>query len=54
MTTEKIPVIDISSLFGGSSPARDRTDRRIMRAATDTGFMTVTGLPGFKIFPSRN
>lgn len=45
MTTEKIPVIDISSLFGGSSPARDRTDRRIMRAATDTGFMTVTGLP---------
>lgn len=45
MTTAKIPVIDISSIFGGSSLTRDRTDREIMAAATDIGFMTVTGLP---------
>lgn len=45
MTTGKIPVIDISSIFGGPSPARNRADRDIMTAATDTGFMTVTGLP---------
>lgn len=45
MTTGKVPVIDISSIFGGSSPARDQADHEIMAAATDTGFMTVTGLP---------
>lgn len=45
MASRKIPVIDICSMFGGPSVARDRTDREIMAAATDTGFMTVTGLP---------
>ena len=45
MTIGKIPVIDISSIFGGLSEVRNQTDREIMAAATDTGFMTVTGLP---------
>ncbi|NNJ77326.1 MAG: isopenicillin N synthase family oxygenase, partial [Anderseniella sp.] len=45
MTNEQIPVIDISSIFGVPSQARDQADRDIMTAATDTGFMTVTGLP---------
>jgi isopenicillin N synthase-like dioxygenase len=40
-----IPVIDISSLFGGPSPARDRTDHAIKAAAAESGFMTVTGMP---------
>ncbi len=45
MTTGEIPVIDISSIFGRPSQARNQTDREIMAAATDTGFMSVTGLP---------
>jgi isopenicillin N synthase-like dioxygenase len=45
MTAGKIPVIDISRIFGGPSQARDQTDRDIMTAAADTGFMTVTGNP---------
>jgi isopenicillin N synthase-like dioxygenase len=41
-----IPEIDIASLFEGPDPARDRTDRQIMEAAHEIGFMTVRGLPG--------
>lgn len=41
----RIPVIAIGSLFGARSPARDATDAAIARAAGDTGFLIVTGLP---------
>jgi len=40
-----IPRIDISALFSGRSPARDRTDAAIMAAASDAGFMTICELP---------
>src|SRR3984957_2113595 len=40
-----IPVIDIETLFGASSHARDRTDQAIMAAADSPGFMVVRGLP---------
>jgi isopenicillin N synthase-like dioxygenase len=40
-----IPVIDIETLFGVSSQARDRTDQAIMAAADSPGFMVVRGLP---------
>lgn len=46
MPAQPIALIDIASLFGGASPGRDRTDRAVMQAATDIGFMTVTGIPG--------
>ncbi len=52
MTSGQIPVIDISSIFGGPSQARDLADRDIMTAATDTGFMTVTGLPADMLSPA--
>lgn len=41
-----IPLIDVSSLFGPPSAARDATDRAIMQAAQGAGFMSVTGLDG--------
>jgi isopenicillin N synthase-like dioxygenase len=40
-----IPCIDIQSLFGGKADSRDAVDRAILAAATDSGFMTVSGLP---------
>ncbi|MEP6885536.1 MAG: 2OG-Fe(II) oxygenase family protein [Gammaproteobacteria bacterium] len=40
-----IPCIDIGSLFGAPSKARDLTDQAIMAAAAFFGFMVVTGLP---------
>jgi isopenicillin N synthase-like dioxygenase len=40
-----IPLIDIRTLFGGSSPARDFTDQAIMEAAATPGFMVVSGFP---------
>lgn len=43
--TLTLPRIDIGPLFGPPSAARDETDRAIMAAARDHGFMTVTGLP---------
>lgn len=46
MADTLIPEIDIAPLFDGAGPARDRTDRQIMQAATESGFMTVRGLPG--------
>ncbi len=42
-----IPTIDIAALFHPPSPARDAVDRAIMRAAGDSGFMAVTGLPAW-------
>lgn len=44
-----IPVIDIKDLFGGPSPARDRTDRVIFEAASGIGFMTIAGFPGAEL-----
>ncbi len=41
-----IPRIDIGSLFGPPSRARDLTDQAIMTAAAACGFMVVRGLPG--------
>lgn len=46
-----IPRIDIAPLFDGPSPARDSADRAIMTAAAETGFLTVTGLPGDTLNP---
>jgi isopenicillin N synthase-like dioxygenase len=39
-----IPTIDIKALFGPASPAREATDRQIMRAAAGSGFMIICGL----------
>ncbi|MDF2095206.1 isopenicillin N synthase family dioxygenase [Aquibaculum arenosum] len=39
-----IPLIDIASLFASDSQIRRETDRAIMAAAQDSGFMVVTGL----------
>jgi isopenicillin N synthase-like dioxygenase len=41
-----IPRIDIRALFQGASPERDAVDAALAAAARETGFMTVTGLPG--------
>lgn len=40
-----IPALDISALFGAHSAERDRTDSALRRAASDQGFLIVTGLP---------
>jgi isopenicillin N synthase-like dioxygenase len=40
-----IPFIDIGTLFGGSSRARELADQAIMAAAASPGFMVVEGLP---------
>ncbi len=40
-----IPAIDIAPLFGADSPARRACDLAISRAAAETGFMTLRGLP---------
>jgi isopenicillin N synthase-like dioxygenase len=44
-STAIIPSIDISSLFGPQSVERDATDRSLVSAASDVGFVTVDGLP---------
>ena len=40
-----IPTIDVSALFAGPGPVRDRTDADLLHAARDVGFMTITGIP---------
>jgi isopenicillin N synthase-like dioxygenase len=40
-----IPFVDIGSLFGARCPARDLTDRAIMAAAAEPGFLVASGLP---------
>lgn len=40
-----IPLIAVDALFGPPSPARDATDRAILAAAADTGFMTIGAIP---------
>jgi isopenicillin N synthase-like dioxygenase len=47
-----IPRIDISSLFGAPSQARESTDAAIREAAADIGFMTVQGVPGDALSPA--
>lgn len=47
--TSQIPAIDIGSLFGPPSAARDAADRRIFEAASGIGFMTVGGFPGAEL-----
>jgi isopenicillin N synthase-like dioxygenase len=42
---EAIPALDISALFAGRSGTRERTDRALRRAASELGFLIVTGLP---------
>jgi isopenicillin N synthase-like dioxygenase len=42
---QAIPCIDIGSMFGVRTPARDAADRAIMAAAAAPGFATVNGLP---------
>lgn len=46
MSTNAIPRIDVSVLFGPASAARDAADVAIMEAAAGSGFMTITGLDG--------
>ena len=41
-----IDTIAIEALFGPPSPARDRTDARIMAAASGIGFMAIRDFPG--------
>jgi isopenicillin N synthase-like dioxygenase len=41
-----IPVIDVGALFQGPSSERNSVDATLAAAARETGFMTVTGLPG--------
>lgn len=40
-----IPALDISTLFRARSVARDRTDAALRSAASQQGFLIVTGLP---------
>lgn len=40
-----IPKIDVASLFSGSASNRDLTDKEIYTAASQSGFMTIAGLP---------
>ncbi len=46
-----IPTINIAPLFGGVTAARTSVDGKILQAAGETGFMTVTGLPGDTLSP---
>lgn len=44
--TQEIETIGIADLFAPPSPTRDRTDARIMAAASGIGFMAVRNFPG--------
>jgi isopenicillin N synthase-like dioxygenase len=44
-TEAAVPIVAIGPLFGPQGPPRDRTDRAIMAAAADVGFLTIAGLP---------
>jgi len=45
MSEVDIPLIDVTALFGPAGAARDEVDAAIMRAASGSGFMTVTARP---------
>jgi isopenicillin N synthase-like dioxygenase len=40
-----IPTIDIDPLFGPACPAREAVDTAILKAAADSGFLLIAGLP---------
>lgn len=42
---EPLAVLDIAALFGGVTAARERADAALLKAATATGFLCVTGVP---------
>jgi isopenicillin N synthase-like dioxygenase len=46
-----IPSIEIGAVFRGASTERDAVDAALASAARETGFMTVTGLPGDALAP---
>ncbi len=50
---QDIPTIDIASLFGPPTPARDDTDRKVLDAASGIGFMAVSGFPGNELLTPR-
>ena len=45
MAATQIPVVDIASLFGLATPARDEIDKAILAAGSDPGFLMISGLP---------
>ena len=49
-----IPTIDIAPLFGPASPERDATDRAILQAAADSGFLLVANLPDAALLTPEN
>jgi isopenicillin N synthase-like dioxygenase len=44
-TRMSVPIIDIAPLFGVPGKARDDTDRAILAAAHEIGFLNIVGLP---------
>jgi isopenicillin N synthase-like dioxygenase len=48
----QVEAIDIAALFGPDTPERDACDAAILAAASDLGFMTITGLPGSVLSPA--
>jgi isopenicillin N synthase-like dioxygenase len=44
-TPDAIPMIDVGALFGADAVARAATDRAIMAAAVDNGFMLIHAVP---------
>jgi isopenicillin N synthase-like dioxygenase len=42
-----IPLINVTPLFGDAPAARNACDAEIIRAATEIGFMVITGLPAW-------
>lgn len=44
-SSDEIPVIEVSPLFGGPGAARDEIDRQVCEAASRVGFMTIAGAP---------
>ncbi|MDG2304603.1 MAG: 2OG-Fe(II) oxygenase family protein [Candidatus Binatia bacterium] len=44
-SSDEIPEIDVTPLFGDRGSARDEIDRKICEAASRVGFMTIAGAP---------
>ncbi|UCI05470.1 isopenicillin N synthase family dioxygenase [Mesorhizobium sp. B1-1-8] len=51
---EDIDTIAVGPLFGPPSPARDRTDARILAAASGIGFMAIRDFPGDEWLTPQN
>lgn len=52
-TSAEFDAIDIAPLYGADSPERQACDAAIMAAASDLGFMVITGLPGDTLSAER-